>query len=239
MKLLIDAGNTRVKWALTDGAVLCDEGVVTHDFAHELAERWAGLALEAAWGASVARPTIRDAVEAACPVPVRWMSSERQRGGVTNHYRNIAEQGVDRWMAVLAARARLPGQDVVLASAGTALTVEALTAEGDYLGGLILPGFALMLKSLAAGTAQLDRLAGQWEPFPQATPDALASGALDAMAGAIERLRRRLAEQTGRAPATLVLTGGDAERLLPLLAPPCVIMDNLVIHGLLRVANET
>ncbi|XLM21082.1 type III pantothenate kinase, partial [Chromobacterium piscinae] len=90
----------------------------------------------------------------------------RRFGDVCNHYRNTAEQGADRWLAVLAAREICCG-DVIVACAGTALTVETLTADGDYLGGLILPGHGLMLHSLAQGTANLNRQAGEVVDFPQ------------------------------------------------------------------------
>ncbi|MGL6071085.1 type III pantothenate kinase, partial [Craterilacuibacter sp.] len=128
--------------------------------------------------------------------------------------------------------------DVVVACAGTALTVEALSAEGDYLGGLILPGQQLMRHSLARGTAQLDRPVGECQHFPQGTEDAIASGIVDAQAGAIERMRARLQAHTGRSGATVLLTGGDAAYLLPHLAAPVRIVDNLVILGLLSVANS-
>jgi hypothetical protein len=107
---------------------------------------------------------VAEAITQAAPCPVQWVRSAAGFADVRNHYRHPAEQGADRWLAVLAAR-QLCADDVVVACAGTALTVEALTAEGDYLGGLILPGQALMLRSLAQGTAQLDRLAGSVQTF--------------------------------------------------------------------------
>ena len=152
-----------------------------------------------------------------------------------NHYRQVAEQGADRWLAVLGARQLCTG-DVVIASAGTALTIEVLTADGDYLGGDILPGYRLMLQALAQNTAQLDRVAGQVCDFPQGTEDALATGVVDALCGAVERVVRRLAAQRGHAPQVL-LTGGDAALLLAHLPFDARIVDNLVIYGLANVAN--
>ncbi|MFD2450312.1 type III pantothenate kinase [Vogesella fluminis] len=161
MKLLIDAGNTRVKWALWDGRQLRQQGAVAHADIASLAAPWAALSLDAVLAASVAHAAVRQAIEAAAPLPVQWQRAQAAAFGVRNHYRNVAEQGADRWLAVLGARQCYPAQDVVIASAGTALTVEALTAEGDYLGGLILPGYRLMLASLAQNTANLDRAAGR------------------------------------------------------------------------------
>lgn len=238
MKLLIDAGNTRVKWALHDGRDWLEQGAVTHADIATLAEVWAGYPIRSVHAASVASEVVSAALEGAAPLPVQWVTSQRAGDGVHNHYRDPGEQGADRWLAVLAARELVPG-DVVVACAGTALTVEALTAEGEYLGGLILPGHALMLDSLARGTANLNRAPGQVVTFPQGTQDALASGAVDALCGAIERMRRRLAETTGRGVPELLLTGGDAERLVPWLAAPLRIVDNLVLIGLLKVASES
>ena len=236
MNLLIDAGNTRIKWGLAQQGELIREGNLAHSQVAELATLFAEQQITAIWGSLVAGDKLRAEIEAVCPTPVRWVNSERERGGLRNHYRNIEEHGSDRWLAVLALHAQSPG-DVVLASLGTALTVEALSAEGEYLGGLIVPGLRMMLDSLSTGTAGLQRMPGVWSAFPQSTSEAMASGALDAMAGAITRLRERLAEHSGR-PVSVVLTGGNAPLLLPLLAPPCQIMDNLVIRGLLKVSNE-
>lgn len=237
MKLLIDAGNTRVKWALAERGQLLEQGALPHDALADLALYWHTLALESTWGACVAKEDVRAALDAASPQPIQWQASQSSWGDVRNHYRNPAEQGVDRWLAVLAARALYPQRDVVVALAGTALTVEALTAEGDYLGGLIVPGARLMLQALAGNTAQLQREPGEWQAFPQATPDALASGAWDAMAGAVERYAARLAVHTGRTPE-LLASGGDAAELSARLTIPAQLVDNLVLLGLSRVAER-
>lgn len=235
MKLLIDAGNSRVKWALWDGAQLGPVTALAHDALSRLADDWRGLAVTAVYAANVAHAQVRQQIEQAAPLPVQWQRAQPAALGVRNHYRNVAEQGADRWLAVLGAH-RLCATDVVVACAGTALTVEALTAEGDYLGGLILPGYRLMLQSLAQNTANLDRAAGQVCDFPQGTEDALASGAIDALCGAILRMQQRLAAHTGR-PPQLLLTGGDAERLVAALPPEARMVDNLVLYGLASVAD--
>ncbi|WP_312854421.1 type III pantothenate kinase [Paludibacterium denitrificans] len=126
----------------------------------------------------------------------------------------------------------------MVACAGTALTVEALTAEGDYLGGCILPGYRLMLASWRAVRRIWTGWLSEVAAFPQGTADALATGVVDAMVGAIERMCLRLAEKTGRGRPQLLLTGGDAAQLAPWLAEPVRIVDNLVLMGLLRVAGE-
>lgn len=235
MQLLVDAGNTRVKWALWDGERIVQQAALAHADLGGLAAQWAALAPTAVFAANVAGPAVRAAIEAALPLPVQWQSAQAVAGGVRNHYRHLAEQGADRWLAVLGARHLYQG-DIIIANAGTALTVEALTADGDYLGGLIVPGYRLMLGSLARHTANLDRPAGAVCAFPQGTEDALASGAIDALCGAILRLHGRLAAHTGRVPQ-LLLSGGDAPLLQAHLPQPLRMVDNLVIYGLASVAN--
>ncbi|RXZ43946.1 type III pantothenate kinase [Crenobacter cavernae] len=237
MKLLIDAGNSRVKWALCEQGRIVEQGAVLHAELPSLAERWAKHPVTEAWGACVAGEEVKAGLEAASRHPVHWVTSEAARGGVRNHYRNVAEQGVDRWLAVLGARALHPDEDLVIALAGTALTVEALSADGDYLGGAILPGARLMLGALSHNTAQLKREPGAWHEFPDNTPDALATGAWDALAGAVERMRARLAEQTGRPSPRLLISGGDAPMLADCLTGPADLVDNLVLLGLMSVAD--
>jgi type III pantothenate kinase len=235
MKLLIDAGNSRVKWALWDGQALSAVQALPHADLAQLAGHWQHLALDAVLAANVASASVREAINAASPLAVQWQYAQQAALGVRNHYRNVAEQGADRWLAVLGARQLCAG-DVVIASAGTALTIEALTAEGDYLGGDILPGYRLMLQALAHNTAQLDRRAGQVCDFPQGTEDALASGAVDALCGAVERMAHRLAARRGQ-PPQILLSGGDAALLQPHLPLGTRMVDNLVIYGLANVAN--
>lgn len=235
MKLLIDAGNSRVKWALWDGESLSPVQALPHADLGQLAAHWQGLSVEAVLAANVASSSVRAAITDAAPCAVQWQRAQPAAPGVRNHYRQVAEQGADRWLAVLGVRQLCAG-DVVIASAGTALTIEVLTADGDYLGGDILPGYRLMLQALAHNTAQLDRAAGQVCDFPQGTEDALATGVVDALCGAIERVVRRLAAQRQQAPQVL-LTGGDAALLRPHLPFDARIVDNLVIYGLANVAN--
>jgi len=238
MKLLLDAGNSRLKWAVHDGRHWLADGAVAHADIAALAGQWAAWPIDQAYAASVASAAVGEAMQQAAPCALQWVRAAARFADVRNHYLNPAEQGADRWLAVLAARS-LCKDDAVIACAGTALTVEALTAEGDYLGGMILPGQALMQRSLAQGTAQLSRCLGQVKAFPQGTEDALASGIMAAQCGAIERMRQQLAAYTGRALPQVLLTGGDAPVLASQLAAPQGIVDNLVLMGLLRVACES
>jgi type III pantothenate kinase len=118
----------------------------------------------------------------------------------------------------------------VLASVGTALTIDALAADGEHLGGLIVPSPALMRRAVVAGTARVDACEGRYRDWPASTDDGVFSGALFAAAGAIERFRGAL-ERRFDARAALVLGGGGSDELEPLLADVERAHD-LVLHGL-------
>jgi type III pantothenate kinase len=159
--------------------------------------------------------------------------------GVRNGYRQAEQLGADRWAALIAARG-LVTTDAVVVMAGTALTVDALTADGQFLGGVIAPGFRLMRQALARGTADLGLPGGEPVNFPQSTGEAIVNGALVAMTGAIETMRLRLEAASSKA-AQVLLSGGDGPLLLPILranlAERVIPVDNLVLGGLMRLAN--
>ena len=119
------------------------------------------------------------------------VESTASAGGVTNLYENPVRLGVDRWCALIGARAITTAPCVVV-MAGTATTVDTLDGDGRFLGGLILPGLELMRRSLARDTAALPLAAGKYSVYPRCTDDAITSGCIEAQAGAIERACARL-----------------------------------------------
>lgn len=257
MKLLIDAGNTRLKWALVADEQQADAQSLPVVAAPWLAQGWANYDSLSDWwtqlcqiaqaegrmirsivAANVAGETVLSQVTAAvlpAGVNIQWCVAQNQQFGIQNQYANVAEQGADRWLAVLGARLFHQG-DVVLVLAGTALTVEALTQENLYLGGSILPGRALMYQALRQGTASLLRPQGEFEAFPSNTANALETGLFDAQIGAILAMQARLAAHTGRALAPILLTGGDAPALCSALKSHGKVIDALVLYGLWRVS---
>jgi type III pantothenate kinase len=119
---------------------------------------------------------------------------------------------------------------------GTAVTVDALDTSGHFLGGLILPGFGVMLKALEMGTAGLKVPTGEIVEFPTNTSDALMSGGAYAIAGAVQRQYRRLRERTGAEPL-LLMSGGAAVKLAPITDLPFEMIDSLIFDGLLKIAS--
>jgi type III pantothenate kinase len=243
-RLLLDLGNTRLKWRLMEGGEACSEGALAHaetGFADALAALARPLRGEnvRVWLASVAPTALAARVEAvlsglldAAPVRVRV---DAAHPALRLAYRDPAQLGVDRWLAMLGARAAASGP-VVVALAGTALTLDAVDGAGRHLGGLIAPGLGLQRASLTAGPLFLAE--GRLEPMPFAdsTAAAVASGPPLALAALIERFVRSAADRCGERPR-LLLSGGDAGRLVPLLPLPAEQRPGLVLDGLARLAD--
>lgn len=231
MIICIDSGNTRIKWGVHDGRCWLAQGAVAHADVADLAE------LLRAWPAAnvrlanVAGPraaaAIRQALAAWQP-SLREVQSSAASHEVRNGYQNPAQLGVDRWCALLGARG-ITLKPCLVVMAGTATTIDTLDANGQFLGGLILPGLDLMRRSLARDTAALPLASGQHAAYPCNTDDAIISGCLEAQLGAIERAFARIADEAG---ALCLLSGGSAELLAPLLSIPHRLIDNLVLDGL-------
>jgi len=230
MMLLIDAGNTRVKWALAnDGAApgaWLGTGAVAHAGLDALASDWAGAARVLV--SNVAGPALAERIAALLPAhaQVEWFASAPQRAGVTNGYREPARLGCDRFAAAIGARALAPGQNLIVATCGTATTVDAVRADGHFIGGMILPG-------LARNTAQLPQVdAGALPPlFGDNTHDAILSGLLSAQAGAIERA------VAGLGGAFCIVSGGAGPHIAPALKVAHQVVDNIVLVGLHAAAT--
>ena len=171
-----------------------------------------------------------------------WLSSGSAAGGVRNGYEHPQRLGSDRWAAIIGARQRALQQSpscpppVLAVMVGTAVTVDSVDQQGQFLGGLILPGFGLMYRALESGTAGLKVPTGEVKDFPTNTSDALMSGGTDAIAGAIERCMRRLRLQSGREPL-LIMSGGAVSRLSHVDELPATVAENLIFEGLLTLAS--
>ena len=167
-----------------------------------------------------------------------WFASVARLDGVRNGYHDPASLGCDRFAALIGARRLRPDQRAIVATCGTATTVDALDAQGNFIGGMILPGLGLMAASLAQRTAQLPQIAaatigpaGATRLFADNTQDAIYSGCLAAQAGAIERA------VIAHGDAHCLLSGGAAAWIAPYLSIPFTLVDNLVLIGLHAAAQ--
>jgi type III pantothenate kinase len=236
MIVCLDSGNSRIKWGVHDGQAWLAQGAVAHADLAQLAallDQWPSpdKVLLANVAGAEAAGKIRAALAAWLPV---WheVKAEAKSCGVTNHYKNPQQLGVDRWCALLGARAQCATACVVV-MAGTATTIDTLDQQGNFLGGLILPGLELMHRALARDTAGLPFANGRHAGQPRCTDDAIVSGAIEAQAGAIERAFSRLAAPD----ATCLLSGGNAALLAKHLNIPCQVRENLPLEGLCLLAT--
>jgi type III pantothenate kinase len=241
---LLDLGNSRLKLApWQPGTGLGAVQAFAHggaDFAPSL-QRWAaGLqAFDTCWLASVAAPALTAAVaEAAASggTPVHRARSQPARAGVRIAYAEPSHLGVDRFLALLAARAR--GADAwLLVSAGSALTVDLLDDTGEHLGGVIAPSAGHMREALAARFPALTVAGGEAVGFACDTADALASGSFGAVAGLVERCHRQATQRLG-SPPRLLISGGGAQSLAAALPLPSELAPSLVLEGLAVYAAQ-
>ncbi|HQY38608.1 MAG TPA: type III pantothenate kinase [Giesbergeria sp.] len=248
--MAIDVGNTRLKWALYEtphpAAALLAQGAEFLDHIDRLSDTaWARLpAPSRMLGCVVAGHAVKRRVEEQMELwdaPPQWVVSSAREAGLTNGYDHPTRLGCDRWVAMIGARQRMlaqgPARPLVVVMVGTAVTVEAIDAEGRFLGGLILPGHGIMLRALESGTAGLHVPTGEVRLFPTNTSDALTSGGTYAIAGAVERMVQHIIAHCGAEPACM-MTGGAGWKMAPSMTRPFELVDNLIFDGLLTIASQ-
>jgi type III pantothenate kinase len=250
--LVIDIGNTRLKWGLYDAprpgaTLLAHDAVVLEEIDQLSTTTWATLQpgprrmLGCVVAGQAVRRRVEEQLDEVWSLAPRWVVSQSERCGVVNGYEHPARLGSDRWVALIGARARAlatgRGRPALVVMVGTAVTIDAMDADGHFLGGLILPGFGLMLKALESGTAGLKVPTGEVCAFPTNTSDALMSGGTYGIAGAIERMHRHLVQRCGESPV-LLMGGGAAVKLAPETDLPFELVDTLIFEGLLALAAD-
>ena len=246
--LLIDAGNSRLKWSLLHGggrsaqqscsyepgkpvpaaALACLQALLAQQAGVEQ------LVLVHVLGHAFTTGLVALGERHHCRVLV--VQSQAHHAGVTNAYARPEHLGADRFVGLLAARRLVPAQAAIVIDCGTAVTLDGLQADGIHCGGLILPGLGLLGQALtsrtqAAHMAELDM--SRPMVFADNTRQAMGSGCLLGLAGALEGIRRRMQMQLGADTVTL-LCGGDAGRLHALLERPeqVRLVPDLLMAGL-------
>lgn len=245
-RLLVDIGNSRVKWALARSGEL-EPGAA---FPSECRGLWA--ALDRYWsnlpvpaavevsnvaGAAVGR-VLGDWLDRRWRLQPRFASVPTAAGGIRNGYTRPEQLGVDRWLA-LQGLCSLVGLPACVADCGTALTFDAVDAEGRHLGGAIAPGIARMREALLRGAPSLAMaVSGTRGRFPaHDTATGISAGISLAAAGFIEKCMRACREALGDQVA-LVLTGGDGPAVGEWLELPYRYDAHLVLRGMLRLAEN-
>lgn len=251
MLLLIDAGNTLIKWALASAEVPAisgkgawlHAGETPHHEADTLHEFWRqaqqGKAIRRILISNVAGDAAKERlgglIKKLQPQPdhIAWFASAPELAGVKNSYADFSQLGTDRFASLVGARTLFPEENLVVVTCGTATTIDTLTSDGIFLGGMILPGLRLMAHSLVGNTALLPDIGKVTENIPAFATDtisAIRNGCMTAQAGAIEHAVNVHARHLGN--ISCILSGGAAKLVMPYLSIPAQIVDNLVLVGL-------
>lgn len=246
--LLVDVGNTRVKWAAWSGGALASRCAAKHsgwtddDWHREL---FAAGPCDRVLVASVAGDEVRrrlaEAARRAGAGQVEFVTTTAAAAGVRNAYPEPRLLGVDRWVAVVGAWS-LTQSACCVVDVGTAATVDGLDATGQHLGGYIVPGPRMMVHSLLSGTSDLaahtaasgiDAAA----TLASNTRDAIERGCRIALAALVDHAYADITQRS-RATPRLLITGGAAAEIAPYVKSPLESIPDLVLHGLARMSRD-
>jgi len=248
--LLLDVGNSRLKWGVLDQGDIRRTGHISQQTLRDqgLSALTTKLPrqVDTVWVSNVAGTSFATRLSGVlglhCDADVHFARSERRGWGVANGYRQPRRLGVDRWVAMVGAWAEVQAACLVV-DAGTALTLDAIDDDGQHLGGQIIPGAETMLDSLSSATSDIPRVtlstkqsAGDMKMFAANTAGAVREGAQNAVAGSIERAIQTL--RTNTYEPTIILTGGGATRILGALEEVPLHRPNLVLHGLAHMLEN-
>ena len=243
MILLADVGNSRIKWVSCERGEFQARGRAAHGEESwvELANRlWAGLPRPMrAVIVSVAGPEVGAALAAwirqTWALESEFVTSTAAACGIHNSYAEPERMGADRWVAMIAARTLLGPQTCYVVDCGTAVTIDALAADGQHLGGVIVPGMRLMREALYRETRRIPPETGEARLFGQSTRDCVWGGALYAVASAIDGITERMMASHG--PGVRLLTGGGADVVLPCLQGQYRLEPDLIFSGLWAITQ--
>ena len=259
MILLLDVGNTRLKFACwnRENNVLSEQEAIAHhgQFPPIIDEIQTAIQLNtrrsetgsqggptrilvSCVAGKLAEQSIRESCQRCFNLDPEFARTQKNFKGLKIAYEQPERLGVDRWLAILAAKSSLGFKKtpVCVVDSGSALTIDVVSAKGDHQGGFIIPGFYLMYDSLLNGTHEVhaDKTSLQKLDWGKNTSEAVSQGALFAIVATVNESYRCFKEQEG--DVCMVLTGGDAKLLAPHLneADTCIHTPELVLLGLLE-----
>lgn len=242
MNLLVDIGNTRIKWCIDEQGVMSVGQAVEHHstaFPFYIRQQWLllkqpkTLAISTVSAKQIEQQLVAMAYHLWPEITVIFAQSLEQGFSVRNAYQHTEKLGVDRWLNLIALHSFYPGNNAII-DCGTAITIDCIDNKAMHLGGVIGPGIQLMKQALSQGT---DGLQLSDKTFSVAlsgsTESAIYSGTLLAATGLIEKTVNDLCEVE-----KIILTGGDAELLAPLLNVECIVDVDFVLKGLALYCRE-
>ncbi len=237
MRLLIDAGNTRIKWAVARNSVndIVASGVVDDNWS-ELAD-FVGV-IESACLSCVASESVSDRlsdqVQARFGVTLKVVSVSASAAGMINNYADLARLGVDRWVAALGARYLFPEGALIVIDAGTAITIDVISLSNHFEGGVILPGFGAMHDALLGRTAGIDSKRREVSSvIGRNTRDCVNAGVQYGLIGAVERVVDEMRLVLGQDSPRILLMGGDAHVIVADSKLKVELQSSLIFYGLM------
>lgn len=234
--LMIDLGNSRLSWALYSGGKISSPKSCSYmaEISGEIETQWRDIPPMPIYISNVAGSELQQMLhrwfEAHWNITPVLLRSPGSAHGVTNAYQVPDELGVDRWLGLLGARtmSRLP---VCVVDCGSAVTIDVMDAGGVHQGGIIIPGYEMMLSSLKRGTAipAFQKSGKSFELLGKCTSDCIQSGCANTIAAIIERVM-----QSGSRLQRLFMTGGNAAMISPLLEHPSIVVPDLIFRGIVQ-----
>ncbi|MEI2657432.1 MAG: type III pantothenate kinase [Nitrosomonas sp.] len=240
--LVIDSGNSALKWGIHDGYQWLQKGIGSYECLSTIKNEFRNLLNPSAIIIShvshaITKQQINQLISI-WPTEAYWIVSQSAQCGVFNSYQNATQLGSDRWASLIAAW-KIVHEACLVINVGTAMTVDALSDNGKFMGGIILPGANVMRHTLSLKTQLINPvLVGTYKNLPTNTDDAIYSGVIYGLIGSIERFYNLFSFELGRPFIRCVISGGDAHVLIPFMKFPIKHVEHLVLEGLVILAKD-
>lgn len=239
--LVIDSGNSFFKWGffqdnlwLAKGKIGNEEFVASRDVFEKLPSPFFIII------SHVADKILKSDIEKLTsfwPINPYWLHASPFQCGVFNSYHFPEQLGSDRWASLIAAW-NIHQQACLIVNVGTAVSIDVLSDSGEFLGGVIFPSRHSMRDCLQSETQLRNLQIGSFHIFPRTTDDAVYSGLMQCVLGAIERIYHTISDKLQTTNLKCFISGGGCVELIPFLKIPIQIIDNLVMEGLIVIAND-
>lgn len=240
--LLIDVGNSRIKWSFWKNKQMMDYTALIYDVTNLdalLTDNLNDSAEKKVCVCSVAGSEIDKIISAWFElnwnIKIDMAKTLKQQSGVVNAYKKVETMGVDRWMAIVAAHHRYK-ENLCVIDCGTAVTIDLVNKSGQHLGGLIMPGLDMMRHALMAGTRQINSIQGEVSMLADNTEEAVTGGCYNLLALGLEAIYKKYSHTIG-SELLCVVTGGNGENMVSALNVKCHYRRELVLEGLLIMAQ--
>ncbi len=248
--ILIDAGNSCLKVAILDDLTIRDisYSIIAYEYLYEdlykcISCNSVSQVLVSNVNNTLTFQIISDVVYKLWGIQTQQVIVEQDSYGISTNYSNPYTLGSDRWLTLIASKASYDNACCII-DCGTAVTVDVLSESGLHLGGLITPGIKMLRDSLGLKTSSLPIVADDVEKnsshfhfLANNTKNAILGGTLFQLSAYIERIVSEIKCEFGE-NIECIITGGDAQKLQPLILHNFLYHETLVLDGLRVVAKD-